>query len=138
MVKNPKAKGNKAERQFSELLRDYGLDDTAKRNYSSGSGIQKSDVHNKLNYNIEVKHVEKLNIWKAIEQSQKDAEQTHTKPLIAFKKNRHDWWIVIPAWHWADLIRKSLEPKTQNPDKELLYLLENLKNVTSKIIKKLK
>lgn len=138
MVKNSKKKGNDAEKQFSQLLRDQGVDNTASRNYSSGNNTQKSDVHNKINYNIEVKHVERLNIYKAIEQSIKDSQKTHATPLVAFRKNRMDWWVAIPAWKWCDLERRSHEPKLKAPDKDLLWKLKSLKELCNQIIKLIK
>lgn len=47
-MQNPKAKGNKFEKEWAESIKD--IDPTAQRNYGSGAGIAKSDVHNSLGY----------------------------------------------------------------------------------------
>ena len=135
-MKNPKQKGNKFEKDWAEYIKD--IDSTASRNYGSGAGLAKSDVHNSLGYEFECKHVESLNIWKAIEEAERHAEQAHTTPAIVFRRNRMpEPYVAIPAWHWKELYKKSKEPKTDNPDRELSYLFQSLVTNAKKIIKKL-
>ena len=80
-MQNPKKKGNRAEKDWAQRLRHAGIDPGASRNYGSGSGLAKSDVHNSLGYEFEVKHVERLNIWDAIAEAEEHAHQAHTIPL---------------------------------------------------------
>ncbi len=136
-LKNSKAKGNRAEKDFAQYLRDCGLDTTASRNYSSGNNTQKSDVHNSLDYNFEVKHVEKLNILKAIEQVERYSEKNHSTPAVVFKKSyMKDFWIAIPVYEWVELIKKAKEPKSQfNANRELRWHLERMKQDCHKVIK---
>lgn len=133
---NAKQKGNKGEKEWAECLRQSGLDSAAGRNYSSGNNTQKSDVHNSLNYNFEVKRVEKLNIFKAIDQTEKDCAMTHAKPAVVFRRNNDDWWIALP-WHdWAQLEKRAREPKTaKTENRELQWALVSLRNALSKVQK---
>jgi hypothetical protein len=46
-----------------------------------------------------------------------------------------EWWILIDAYEWANLIKRNEEPKIKEPDRELKYELIRLKNSIQKIIK---
>lgn len=137
---NPKQKGNAGERSWAKFLRENDLDSKAWRNYGSGSTIYKSDVVNKLDYNFEVKCVKKLNLYKALKQTQRDAEMAHSKPSIVFHLDGMrdgEWWIIIDSYEWAKLMKKSAEPLLKQPDREMRYDLESLKIMCNKIIKRL-
>lgn len=136
MIQNAKAKGNKFEKEIAYRIRE--IDTTASRNYGSGSGQAKSDVHNALGYELECKHVERINIWNAIQEAERHAEQAHSIPTVIFKRNRTpEPYVAIPLWHFIELVKRSREPKVNNPDRELMYLFEQHKNISHKIAKKL-
>jgi len=132
---NVKQKGSAGEREWAKFLRDNNLDTHAVRNYTSGSTYKKSDVHNSMGYIFEVKRVEKLNLWKAEDQAQRDADSSQAIPSVPHRRNNGDWWISVPAWHFADLYKKAREPKTINPDKELKWKLENMIKAIKAVLK---
>jgi Holliday junction resolvase len=135
---NSKQKGNQGERDWAKFLREQNLDKRAWRNYGSGSTTYKSDVVNKLDYNFEVKCVKHLNLGKAIKQTKRDAEMSGTKPSVIMHLDGMkdgEWWILIDAYEWANLIKRNEEPKIKEPDRELKYELIRLKNSIQKIIK---
>ena len=137
---NSKRKGNAGERNWAKFLREQNLDRNARRNVSSGSTYYKSDVHNSINYNFEVKVGKHFSLPKALKQTQRDAEMAHSKPAIPFHLDgmRDDeWWIVIDAYEWAELLKKAKEPKTESPDKSMKWHLTNLKNAINQVIKDL-
>jgi len=69
----------------------------------SGEDVQLSPAARKTYpYSIECKNVEKLNIWKAIDQCEGNAEG-HT-PLVVFKKNRRQAYAAIPFEHLMELL----------------------------------
>ncbi len=137
MVKHPKKKGNLGESRVYKWLRATGIDKTATRNTSSGSGIIKSDVVNSLGLNIEVKTVKKLNLKKAFEQSERDAFKSHTIPCVFthFDNMSQDTWLVtLHSEDWKDLWLKAREPKTVNPDRTLRWSLERLKQAVNQVL----
>lgn len=54
-------------------------------------------------YSVECKNVERLNIWKAIEQSEGNAPRGKT-PLLAIRKNRTKAFAVVPWDHFMNLV----------------------------------
>ena len=45
-------------------------------------------------FSVEAKNVESLNVWKALEQAQANANGAH--PLLVFKRNRTDIYAALP------------------------------------------
>ena len=135
-MQNPKAKGNLYEKEWAECIRE--LDPTAQRNYGSGSGVAKSDVHNSLGYEFECKRVEKLNTFKAIEESERHSSQAHSIPAVVFRRNRMEGsYVAIPDWHFKELVRKAREPKTiEKLDlREQKWAVQQLINSAKKVLK---
>ena len=119
MVLNPKAKGNHYEKEWAEFIKE--IDSSAQRNYGSGAGVAKSDVHNGLGYEFECKRVERLNIYGAIAEAERHAAAAHSIPAIVFRRNRMESsYVAIPDWHFRDLVRKSKEPKTATTENRAL------------------
>lgn len=135
---NSKRKGNQGERDWAKFLRERGLDKNAWRNYGSGSTSYKSDVVNKLGYNFEVKVGKHFSLPAALKQTQRDADMSHSIPSIPFHLDgmRDDeWWIVLDAYEWADLLKRSKEPIIKEPDRQLSWDLKALKNAIARVQK---
>lgn len=142
MSLNSKKKGNAGEREVARYLKDCGLDKSAARNWSSGSGLDKSDIHNSLDWNLEVKRVEKLNIWKALEQVEEYSRQNHAKPSVVFRRNRNpEWYIAIRLSDWVELVKREKRSELrESPEKvfdsrDAYYKLNNLKNAVKAVQK---
>jgi Holliday junction resolvase len=106
---NPKKKGNHGENLFANWLKKEGICN-AYRNSSSGSNERKSDVHNDINCNFEVKTVKSLNLKKAFKQSQADCRMTHATPYVVVHFDgmpENDWLMVMTNHDWKELIMKS-------------------------------
>ena len=135
---NSKRKGNQGERDWAYFLRDSNLDKKAWRNKGSGSSYIKSDVLNSLQYLFEVKVGKHIPVLSAIKQSTRDAEMSQTIPSVPFRYDyMSEFWIMIPAWHWAELYKKSQQPKTENPDRDLRQKLDLLQYKSQDIIREL-
>ena len=135
---NSKRKGNAGERNWAQFLREQNLDRNARRNVSSGSTYYKSDVHNSINYNFEVKVGKHFSLPKALKQTQRDAEMAHSKPAIPFHLDgmRDDsWWIVIDAYEWAELIKRNKEPISKAPDREMKWKIQRLVEAAKQVMK---
>lgn len=90
--RKPKARGNRGELEVVNILKAHGY--PAYRNFASG-GYGGSDVVGLPGFAVEVKMVEKLNVWAALAQCEAAASPTET-PLLAFRRNRCRWYCAMP------------------------------------------
>lgn len=103
---NSRNKGARGEREFSQVCREHGFEDS--RRGQQFSGIEGEDVVGLPGIHVEVKRVETLNIDKAMDQSIRDAGEDQI-PMVAHRKNRRQWLITMPADKWFELYKKSLQ-----------------------------
>lgn len=90
---NSRDKGARYERRVAEMLREYGYE--AERGCQHSGGKDSPDVkHNMKGIHIEAKAVEKLNIWNALAQSERDAG-TDEIPIVIFKRNRGKDYVAL-------------------------------------------
>lgn len=96
-------KGARGEREFANLVRSFGF--TCERTGRDGRTSQ--DVtHNIADVHLEVKRCESYDLPEWIRQAEGDADAGET-PVIAFRKSRQPWRVVVPA---VDFLRlKALE-----------------------------
>jgi hypothetical protein len=87
-------KGGRAEAALVEALRAAGWI-TARRNFRSGAHGGGDITGGPTDTHWECKCVEALNVWKALDQAQRDARPTDL-PVVAFKRNRSSWYAAIP------------------------------------------
>lgn len=98
-----KAKGRRACLELAELLLKYCPDlkpDDIRVTSSSACGediLLSPKAREIYPYAIEVKNVEKLNVWKAYEQARTHLKQTPERivPILAFKRNRSDMLVCL-------------------------------------------
>lgn len=91
-----KQKGKRGEREVANILKRYGYEARRTAQYCGSTG-DASDVIGLEGYHIEVKNVERLNLWKAIEQSTHDAMEAgkNETPVVVFKRSREPWQICM-------------------------------------------
>lgn len=89
---NSRQKGARGERELAELLRAYGYDARRGQQYSGANGD--ADVTGIDGFHIECKRVEQLNIYKAMEQSERDAREGEI-PIVCHRKDRKRWLVTI-------------------------------------------
>lgn len=104
---NSRAKGQRGERLFRDVMREAGFLKAERGQQRSGSPDSPDvkipelpDIH------VEVKCVEALNVWNAMDQSIRDAGPNKT-PIVAHKKNRTGWLVTMRFEDWVALIRES-------------------------------
>jgi hypothetical protein len=72
----------------------------------TGTDIKISPAaHKVFPYAAECKNTEKLNIWSALEQAERNATSTST-PLLFFKRNRSKSYVTMEASHFFELLKK--------------------------------
>ena len=87
---NANKKGKRFELQIAKYLSNM-FNEVIRRTPNSGGLSLKGDIMATQGilseYNWECKNQEKLNIWKALEQSRNDCLGSHKEPLVVFTKN---------------------------------------------------
>ena len=96
---NSKAKGAKGERELAKLLKEYGYNCRRGQQYS---GIEGEDVVGLDYIHCEVKRVEKLNLYDAMEQSKRDRKQGQF-PAVFHRKNSKKWIVSMELDDWIKL-----------------------------------
>ena len=100
MAINSKQKGKTGELELARKLKEYGYD--AKRSVQYNGKDGEADVVGLPHIHCEVKRVEKLNIYDAIEQAKRDAKGDN-KPAVFHRKNRCNWLVTMELDSFMEL-----------------------------------
>lgn len=107
---NSRAKGCRGERAWRDQLREAGYRARRGQQYCGGSDSPDVVCEDLPNLHQEVKCVERFNLDAAIEQAERDAQG---KPwIIAHKKNRTGWRVIMSAELFFELLRNGAESLT--------------------------
>ena len=112
---NSRDKGKRGELEAAHMLQGFGYGARRGQQFSGANGD--ADVVGLPGIHIEVKRVEKLNIEKAIEQSQADA-RSEELPIVLHRKNRQSWLVTMPFADWMKLY-KAWEEDNERIHKDL-------------------
>ena len=107
-----KAKGRNLQKKVRELLIEYlKIDPEDIESRSMGAGgedlIMAKAARNLFPYSIECKNQEKVNVWKAYEQCDKNSK--HYEPVVVIKKNNFKPLVVVDAEYFINLFGKDNE-----------------------------
>ena len=99
-TQSAKAKGRRLQQWFRDQLiekLEVHPEDIESRSMGAGGEdlIMARAAREKFPYSVECKNQEKLNIWKALEQSKGDARGTLKTPLVVFTKNFEDDYVAL-------------------------------------------
>ena len=89
---NSRAKGKAGELELAHELVKYGYDTRRGQQFCGANGD--ADVVGVPGLHLEVKRVEKLDYYKAYEQSERDANDGET-PVVVHRKNRKRWLVTL-------------------------------------------
>ena len=98
---NSKRKGNRGEREFAALCRHEGYDVRRGQQYN---GIEGEDVVGLPKIHVEVKRVERLNIYDAMSQSIRDSKGD--LPIVAHRRNNYEWLVTTRFCDWIKIYRE--------------------------------
>lgn len=101
---NSRRKGANFERQLANLLKEFGFDTRRGQQYCGANGD--ADVVGIDGLHIEAKNVEALNIFKAMEQSRRDAKENEV-PVVIHKKNRTPILVTMDLENFINLWKES-------------------------------
>lgn len=101
---NSRNKGAQGERELANLLKSYGYQTRRGQQYSGANGD--ADVIGLDGIHIECKRVEKLNIYKAMEQAKHDAREG-VAPAVFHRKNHKHWLVTMELDDWINLYKRA-------------------------------
>ena len=139
------AKGKKLEEFVAEAIQIAGLGKSI-RTPGSGSGNRfKGDLFNNLEFMFEIKNEENPHFLQNIKQARRQAEignWNRDKWILVQRnpespQNNPELFAVMDFYKLLELLKKNSEPKTKEPDRELKWKLEKLKQIAKEIIKDL-
>lgn len=100
---NSRAKGKVGELELAAFLRENGFED-AKRGVQYHGGGDSPDVVGVPGVHFEGKRTERLDLYAALEQAQRDSAGTGRIPVVAHRRNRRQWVAILPLDEFLKLI----------------------------------
>lgn len=97
---NSREKGARFERELANKLKEYGFNTRRGQQFCGINGD--ADVIGIEGLHIEAKHVETLNLFKAMEQSRRDAKENEI-PVVIHKKNRTPILVTMDLENFINL-----------------------------------
>ena len=101
---NSRAKGKRGELALVRRLREYGFDVRRGQQFSGANGD--ADVVGLPGIHMECKWVEKLNIWDAYDQANRDAKRGEI-PIVCHKKNGTKWLVSMDLDDWLEMYKEA-------------------------------
>lgn len=101
---NSRQKGARGERELAGVLQKYGYMCRRGQQYCGANGD--ADVVGLPGIHIECKRVERLNLYEAVEQAQRDAREMEM-PAVFHRKNRGEWLVTMPMTEWLKMYKKA-------------------------------
>jgi hypothetical protein len=93
---NSRTKGKRGELEFSSWIHaHWGVD--ARRSVQFCGRAGDADLITPLPVHFEVKREERLAIYKTVHQCLDDARGTGRVPVVAWRKNKEDWLLIVEA-----------------------------------------
>lgn len=105
MGKMSRDKGKRGELELAKKLREYGYETRRGQQFCGAKGD--ADVIGLPGIHIEVKRVEKLNLYEAVKQSVRDSVYEEL-PAVFHRKNNQEWLVTMRLSEWIDLYKKGL------------------------------
>lgn len=105
---NSKQKGKRGELEWVKFCREHGYNCRRTAQYCGNTG-EASDVVGLPGIHQEVKRVERLDIYAAVDQAVRDAAASGNGdlPVLAHRKNNRRWLVTMDAEDWFNLYRRA-------------------------------
>ncbi len=128
---NSRDKGKRGERDFRNMLWHQGFENAYRSQQYCGSANSADVICPELpKIHFEVKYTEKLNLYDAIDQAKKDCGDK--TPVVSYRKNNHEWLIVMRSEDWFALVKESEHVSSaQCPECKTTKVCKNGKNYKS-------
>lgn len=126
---NSRAKGCRGEREVRDVFKEFGFTDARRGQQFSGSPDSPDVIVPGIpDWHWEVKLVENLNLYKAMEQAIRDAGGK--KPCVWHRKSHTNWLVTIDAREFLRLLTCSqptssnTKTESEQPPKSLVLKVE--------------
>jgi Holliday junction resolvase len=96
-------KGARAEREIARILLEYGY--LGAMRGQQRSGLEQADVIGLPGWHIESKRTERVALWAAWAQANRDCPRG-SKPLVVTRKNKEPWLAVLTFEAFLDLLAR--------------------------------
>lgn len=113
--RSSQAKGRRGEDELANILRGYGYD--VQRGGSLTFG-EVPDLRGLPGIHCEVKRHERLNVWEALEQAERDSKRFGGRPALFFRRNRSPWFVAMSLPDWMTMYAAFARKKSENTGKE--------------------
>jgi Holliday junction resolvase len=107
---NSRSKGARGERAWRDVLKSYGINARRGRQFS-GSPESPDVISDLTAIHWEVKWVERLDIYRALAQSIRDAGGNQI-PIVAHKRNGTEWFISLRAKDFIEVFLLEYKKRT--------------------------
>lgn len=111
---NSKQKGARGEREFAKFLKERGFEARRGQQYSGSPDSPDVVCEALRDIHIEVKRVEALRLYEALEQAKSDASKTQT-PVVFHRKNNKQWVAILDADAFLQLLSSVYEASSETP-----------------------
>lgn len=101
---NSRRKGKTGELEVAGILREQGFD--SRRGVQYKGGPDSPDVTGVPGFHLEVKRTNKLNLYAALHQSERDAASTEV-PVVIHRRDREKWVAILNLQDFIDLYKKA-------------------------------
>lgn len=91
---NSKQKGKRGELEFCKEMKKYGYDCRRTVQYNGKAEKGEADIVGLDGIHAEIKRVEQLNLYNAMDQAKRDAKNGD-KPAVFHRKNRCNWLVTM-------------------------------------------
>lgn len=96
-------KGKGGEREFANFLKEHGYEN-ARRGVQYKGTSESPDVVGLDGFHVEVKRCENFSLYPSLEKAKQASGENI--PVVAHRKNRTDWVVVLEAIDFLKLIKK--------------------------------
>lgn len=101
MGRSQQRKGANGERELANRLKEYGFEVRRGQVFN-----HESDMVGLKGIHPEVKRVEKLNVWAAMEQAVTESLiRNDGVPTLFHRRNREDWLVTMRLTDWIELYK---------------------------------
>lgn len=101
---NSRQKGKRGELELAHILKSYGYEARRGQQYCGANGD--ADVIGLPGVHIEVKRVERLDLYKAMEQAERDARENEI-PTVFTRKNNKNWLVCMRLEDFMGMYREA-------------------------------
>lgn len=109
MTINSKQKGKRGENEIVRKLKEYGYNTRRSVQYNGKADDGQADLIGLDGIHVEVKRVERLNIYDAIEQAKRDSKNSDNLPAVFHRKNNCEWLVTMRLEDWIKLYRDYID-----------------------------